>query len=293
MSGKLLSFGRFALAAAVAALMIPAGGAAVTERPFVDAAAATVTLEYKMPSGRVLRYEAKEDAVETLDVMGQVVQTTSVSSSRFTVEPKGLREANHLLGVTIEDMAVKILSAGGDVSPDMKPVLGKSFDMVLSPLGVEVDVSGAEAITYASLNGTRNLAPGFKTFFPDLPDRPVKEGDSWPSDFVIEEKNESIDIRIEGQSIHTLEGFETVDGMECARIVAKITGIIMGTGVQQGMDLQFDGTLKGTDVWYFALAEGVYDMSTSDSETDMTISVSGMSIPSISKRNGEIRLTGK
>ncbi|MFO7732994.1 MAG: hypothetical protein R6X21_05015 [Candidatus Aminicenantes bacterium] len=293
MSGKWLSFGRFALAAAVAVFMIPAGGTAGASMAAADAAGAEVVLTYKMPSGRILRYETKEDGLETMDMMGQVVETTSVSSSRFSLEPKGLRDVNHLLGVTIEDLTVAIVSMQGDVSPDVKPVLGRSFEMVLSPLGVEVDVSGAEAITYTTLSGTRNLASGFKAFFPDLPDRPVKVGDSWPSDFVIEEKTESVDIRIEGQNVHTLEGFETVDGMECARIVAKVSGTVMGTGFQQGMDLRFDGTLTGTDVWYFAPAEGVYVMSTSDSETDMTISVAGMSIPSKSKRTGEVRLAGK
>jgi len=60
--------------------------------------------------------------------------------------------------------------------------------MVLSPLGAEVDVSGAESITYQFASGPRSVAPGFKVFFPDLAGKPVKVGDTWPSSFVIEDK---------------------------------------------------------------------------------------------------------
>ena len=89
--------------------------------------------------------------------------------------------------------------------------------MVLSPLGSEVDVSGAEAITYDIAGETRNLSSGFKMFFPDLPGKPVKIGDTWPSSAGTDEKTGSMKIQIDLQNVNTLEGFETVDGMECAR----------------------------------------------------------------------------
>jgi hypothetical protein len=182
------------------------------------------------------------------------------------------------------------------MSPDLKPVVGKSLDMVLSPLGAEVDVTGAEAITYELAGNPRSAATFLKVFFPDLPANPVKVGDSWPSSYVIEEKSGPTSVRMEFQSLNTLEGWETVDGMECARITAKVTGTISGTGKQQGFDTSTDGTAKGKDVWYFAVKEGIYVKATSELAAEMTTSLTGaqsMTIPSTQTRTGEVKLVGR
>ncbi|TFG56690.1 MAG: hypothetical protein E4H35_04560 [Candidatus Aminicenantes bacterium] len=230
------------------------------------------------------------------EVMGQTRESVSIATSALSFSAKGLRGKDYLLGVTIDDMALNVTNADGDLSPDLTPVRGKSFDMTLSPLGIEVDVSGAEAITYEMVNGTRSVASGFKLFFPDLPDRAVKVGDSWPSSAVVEDKAGMTEIRLEFQSVNTLEGFEAVDGMECARISSKLTGTISGTGSQEGADLLFAGTTQGTDLWYFAVKEGLCVKSTSDSVTKMTISVTGpmtLTIPTTQTRKGEVHLVGR
>ena len=123
----------------------------------------------------------------------------------------------------------------------------------------------------------------------------MKIGDSWPSSYVIEEKSGSTSMRMEFQSLNTLEGWETVDGMECARITAKVTGTISGTGKQQGMDTSTDGTSKGKDVWYFAVKEGIFVKAMSESTTDMSVDVAaaGMTIPVTQTTKTEVKLTGK
>lgn len=299
MKKRSITPGRLVMAVGIAAVLIlaacatHAGPSASRASDASAAGRAEVVLEYKMPEGRVLRYQTNEESREILDVMGQVVETTSTTTSAFSIEAKGLKDSNHLLGVTIDDMSSSIASMMGDMSPDMKPVIGKSFDMVVSPLGIEIDVSGAEALTYESPSGTSNLASGFKVFFFDLPGKPVKAGDSWPTNFVIEEKNDAMNVRIDMQSVNTLEGFETVDGMECARIIAKNTGTISGTGFQQGMDFEISGTITGTETWYFAPKEGLYVKSKGEYGGDIMVSASGMTFPMTQTRTSEIKLVSK
>jgi hypothetical protein len=289
MKKRSLIRGRLVLASAILVLAAGAVMAAVA----AGTPAASVVLEYKMKPGQVLRYQGTEDGREIVDMMGQIVESTTSSSSKFTFQTKDRQDKNFILGVTIDEMTISVNSIQGDMSPDMTPVLGKSFDLTLSPLGIELDASGAEAITYESPNGTSNISAGFKVFFPDLPGKAVKVGDSWPSTFVIEEKTSAVDIRIDGKSVNTLEGFETVDGMECARVVAKSTGTITGTGSQQGQELQFSGTLTGTDTWYFAVKEGLFVKMTGESTSDMSVDVAGMSLPVTGTRTNEIKLIGK
>jgi hypothetical protein len=298
--------GRPALAAAVAVILVLAGGAvqATPTAPEAPAAslasapapAAAVVLEYKMPAGRVLTYQSKSEEAQVMEVQGQSMDSQTTSTSTFTFKAKGLKEKNFLLGVTIDDIVTSVASsAQGDMSPNMSAVKGKSFDMVLSPLGSEVDVSGAEAISYEVAGETRNIASGFKLFFPDMPGKPVKVGDTWPSSAGTEEKSSSMKIRIDFQYVNTLEGLEKIDGMECARISSEVTGTITGTGSQMGQDLTFSGTSKGKDVWYFAVKEGTFVKAMSESKTEMSIEVSaaGMTIPMTQTAKAEVKLVGK
>lgn len=285
---------------AVALVLILAGCAARTQAPAVGetvkAAPAVLIPEYKMPAGRVLTYQSTSEESQVLDVMGQTMDTRTTGSSTFTFKAKGMKEKDLLLGVTIDDIAISIGSSmQGDMSPDLSSVKGKSFDMVLSPLGSEVDVSGAEALTYSIQNETRNLANGFKLFFPDLPGKTLKVGDTWPTSAAIEEKTGSMTIQIQMELVHILEAFETVDGMECARISSDITGTISGSGSQMGQDMSFAGTTKGKDIWYFAVKEGLYVKTTSESTSEVSIDVpaAGMSIPMTMTSKSEVKLIGK
>jgi len=281
----------------IAVILILAAGTVLATPAAPEAQAdKTVVLEYKMPAGRALTYQAKTEEAQIMEVQGQAMDTQTGGSSTFTFKAKGPKDKNLLLGVTVDDIVVTVASSvQGDMSPNMDSVKGKSFDMVLSPLGAEVDVTGAEAITYDMAAETRNLASGFKVFFPDLPGKPVKIGDTWPSTDGFEEKTGSMTLRIDLKNANTLEGFETIDGMECARVATQVTGTINGTGNQMGMDLTFSGTTKGKTIWYFPVKEGLFVKMTSESTSEMSIDVSaaGMTIPMTQTAKSEVKLTAK
>jgi hypothetical protein len=289
-------------AAAVAAALLLAGCAAKAPAPVTQPPAASekkpagVVLEYKMPAGQILKYGEEETAREVAEVMGQTRESLTTAKNAYAFRAKGRRGNDHLLEATIEDMSLGVTNADRDFSPDLGGVRGKSFDMVLSPSGSDVDVSGAEKITFEIANGPRSVASGFKLFFPKLPAGPIRIGDSWTSSSDVEDKSGASIIKIHFESVNTLEGFETVDGMECARIGSKITGTISGRGNQDGADLAFEGTIEGADRWRFAVKEGLYVDSTSESVTKMTVSVTGpadFTMPATQTRKGEVKLIGR
>jgi len=286
------------LAAAIvlcAAASVIGSGAASKSDPASAAQEATV-LEYKMAEGRVLRYQLTNSTKEVSDVMGQSIEAATKTKSDYSFRAKGRKEANYLFEVTVNDMETSISSTQGNLSPDMSPVKGKTFDMVLSPLGAEVDVSGAEAITFNVQGSTRNIAAGFKMFFPDLPGRPVKVGDSWPSNHTIEDKSSTMTLTMAIEAVNTLEGFETVEGLECARISSKFTGSMSGSGRIQGAEMTLSGTVKGTDIIYFAPREGTYVQSTTDMVREATVSLSsapGASIFSTQTSTMEVKLVSR
>ncbi len=166
--------------------------------------------------------------------------------------------------------------------------------MVMSRLGKELDLSGAESIKYnLGQAGERDLASNFQAIFPDLADKPVKIGDTWTSKDTITEKIGSGEIKISLESLNTLAGFETVDELECAKITANITGSLEGAGQQMGADLAFKGDIEGSETWYFAYKEGLFVNQKIDVITKGTVNVLGpqeMSIPMAQNMKFEIKL---
>jgi hypothetical protein len=283
------------LAAAAVTLILFAGAAVPSSAAAPQAAGKTVTLEYKLATGKALTYDNKTEMAQIMEVQGQSVNMDNSGTGKFTFKGKGLKDKNLLLGVTIDDMTASVTSVQGDMSPDLSGVKGKSFDMVLSPTGQELDVAGAEAISFDVAGESQSMGSAFKTFFPDLPGKPVKIGDTWPSPNSIDEKNGAVTIKTDLQNVNTLEGFETVDGMECARISTQFTGTISGSGNQGGMDLTFSGTTKGKNIWYFAVKEGVLVKQTSEGTNDISVDVSamGMTIPMTQTTKSEVKLTAR
>ena len=58
------------------------------------------------------------------------------------------------------------------------------------------------------------------------------------------------------ESNFKFEGIENVDGIECARITATLSGTRKMTTQLQGMEIHTSGPYTGTQVLYFAVKEG-------------------------------------
>jgi hypothetical protein len=252
-----------------------------------------VILQFQMPEGRVLKYDVWGETHQVSDVMGQTIEVDMSSSNVFTVESNGLQDNNHRLTITIDDMSAKIQSTQGELIPDMSTVIGKSFEMVLSPLGKEVELIGADAIEYdMGPEGTRDISINFQDIFPNLAGRALKIGDSWPDESTVTEKTDNGEAIIQISGTNTLVGFETVDGYECVKVVGEGTGTIESKGEQQGMELVSTGELKGTSTWYFAYKEGIFVKQINEGTVEGTVDVpsQGVQIPFTRESTAEIKL---
>jgi hypothetical protein len=240
-------------------------------------------LTYHMPTNQVFKYRASSDESQSVEVMGQTIPTKSTGSSTFSVQAKGLKDKNLLLNITVNDMKIDVSSGMmGSISPDMSSIIGKSFEMTLSPLGKEIGFSGTEGLEYNLVGGEkRNIDSSFKTVFPDLSDKPVKIGDTWTTGAEINEEQGGVKVHVVTSSINTLQGLETINGLECVKIEAKTTGTLDGSGQQMGADITFKGDITGTSTWYFAYKIGAFVKMTENSSTKATIDVSAqnMTIP--------------
>jgi hypothetical protein len=250
-------------------------------------------LQYRLPEGQVLKYQTSGEQVESSDVMGQKIEVDSTVTGSYSFKSVGQKDGHHQLEVTIDDMSINIKAPQREISPDMSPVIGKSFLMILSSLGEELDVSGAKSIQFEGATGKRNVASRFQTLFPNPAGKPVKVGDSWTTHDAIVEEGETGKVTINFKNDHTLEGFETVEGMECARIKAKVSGNLEGDGTQGEATYTIKGGYEGTDTWYFAYKEGILVKLVSAGIVDAVVDVTSpqsLKIPTKQNMKMEINL---
>ena len=241
-------------------------------------------LQYRMPVNQALKYQIAMEQTQNLEVMGQSIDTEVKGTTDFSAKSTGMKANDLQLEITIDSKNISVDNAQGEITPDLSELTGKSFAMILSVLGKELELSGADAIKFElGEAGTRDVSPEFQAVFPDLAEKPVKVGDTWKSHDTILEKTDQAKIQIKLDSLNTLAGFETVEGKECIKVTAKVTGSFAGEGAQQGMDFTMSAEISGTETWFFAYKEGVFLSSIVDvvGEGSIEISSQNLSIPLI------------
>jgi len=250
-------------------------------------------LQYRLAEDDVLKYRTSSSFVRTVTVRGRPLELTASETRDFSVKSEGRPGGNLSLLLTIESMDIRITGPQGEIASDVGGVTGRSFEMTISTLGEELDISGADTIEYdVGPQGKRSIESQFSPFFPDLPGTPVGVKDSWRTESTVTEKGMSTDLTVAIKSDNTLVGFETVHGFKCAKMTAPFTGTLKGKGEEQGVELITDAAVTGMSTWYFAYQEGVYvkEVSTGTAEGTITaMAPEKMDIPL--KRDFKIEVT--
>jgi hypothetical protein len=227
------------------------------KKPADKPAKSGVLLEYKYPEGKTFRYISATKVVQDLDVNGR---SMLVNISMFMgCEVKADRKTgdNLNLEITIDSMAQKVESPQGTAGGPIVDVKGKSFNMVISPAGKTVDIGEAAKVVYnIEGSGEDNMVQAFLNYFPALPKGNVNPGDTWVTNDTIDSKAPTNTMWMPVESKFKFEGMETVEGIECAKITADLSGTRKMTTQSQGMEIHTSGPYTGTQVLYFALKDG-------------------------------------
>ncbi len=235
-----------------------------------------VMLRYSFPEKQALKYQANFDIKQILDINGQEFIVDIGQYLAFSTILKSKSKTENHIHIDIDTMDMTISSPQGDLKPDTKEVNGSGFDMILSTLGSGLDVSGAEAIQYEVSPGVkRNVAMTFKFLFPRLPEQSLKIGDTWSMVDTIIDKNDNEEVVMIIDSDYTLAGFETVNGLDCARITSVVTGTRTGKAIQQGVEMQSEGTMEGSGTYFFAQKNGYLLKDVSSITVDATLEIQG------------------
>jgi len=218
-----------------------------------------VKLVYKYPVGQPVRYMNVNKVVQTMDIMGQSMQVNVNSVFGCTIKAVGMADENMKLEVIVDTIGQNTESPMGSTGGAVKEVQGKVFTIVISPLGKDVDITEAEKIVYnVEGSGESNLSETFINYFPELPENPVKAGDTWSSNDSVTTSTTSMSMKNVAISAYKFEGFETVGGVECAKISSVMTGNRVMSIHSNETDFVLKGPFTGTAEFFFSVRDGYF-----------------------------------
>jgi hypothetical protein len=234
-----------------------------------------LVLTYEWPEDRRLTYRSTSQFSESSEMMGRTRSRTLDKTSEFTVQPERPSEGKHVLTFTVGSMTASVGMMGREMTRDLTEVIGKSFQMTLTPEGEQSILSGTEPLMYQlGPGGPRKLTIDFEGFFPNLPPGPVQTGDTWTSVETIADISGG-DVTITLESVHTLSGFETINGLDCAKITTMLTGTLGGAATLERQMFNLEGTVSGRAVWYLSPEERFLVRSTRTIRTRGEVTQSG------------------
>lgn len=267
------------------------------KKPLAESPETGLTLSYTLPREAGLYYRSESYIKQTMEIQGQSIGADIEQIMAFDMKPVSISEGKLTLDIILDTLGMSVKSPMMNISADVSETLGKHFNMVLSDKGKELDLSGAEPIKYSIAQaGSRSIALNFQDFFPNLPGKKIKIGDTWSETDTINEVSETEEVVMILESNNVFEGIENVAGYECVKIVSRISGSRNGTQSAQGITLTSEGDVEGVMTWYFAYKEGLYVKSTMESTTPSTVSTSGaqtFTFPMNMKINSVVELSKK
>jgi len=216
-----------------------------------------VKIEYNYPEGKTIKYVTESKIVEDMDVNGQSMLVNVGIYLGCEVKAAGKTGENLKLEIKIDSMAQNVESPQGSAGGPINDVKGKSFNMVISPAGKVIDLNEASKIVYTiEGSGENNLTQTFLNYFPVLPEGKINPGDTWVTNDTIDSKSPTNSNWMPTESKFKFEGIENVDGIDCAKISATLSGTRKMTTQSQGMEIHTSGPYTGTQLLFIAVKEG-------------------------------------
>lgn len=234
-----------------------------------------IQLKYKYSAEKPVKYLNNSKVLQTMDINGQSMQANVMSVLGCTVRNTGMDGNNLKLEIKIDTMAQIVDSPNGYSGGPLNDVIGKVFNMILSPQGKETDISEAEKIVFVSqANGQGNAGESFYDFFPDMPAGAIKAGYTWTADDTIKGNNPDISMERVIKSENKFEGMEKFEGKDCAKISSVLSGTLDMKTQTQGMDIKIKGPFTGSGELYFYPAGGYFLRNKINTKMTGTIEIS-------------------
>ncbi len=266
-------------------------------KPYTGGPETGLSFSYSLEPGVTYQYTSENDMTQNIEMQGRSMQNTSTSTAKFTVKGKELDDKNNLIFEIIIDSLSSVMEGmGGRRELDLSPIMGKPFQIVLSPSGEELEYIGTDSLQVdvgPMAGGKIGVKRFFQRVFPDIPEKSVKVGETWTENDIDTTQQSGMDVVSDMELKHTFKGIETIDEYECLVISSKGEGKLDGDGEQMGSSFVFEGYIELELTYYFAYKKGIFVKAESKSFIEGTVAVTGgmsMTLPMTIETNSSVNL---
>ncbi len=225
----------------------------INTEPAVSQSSGSVRLAYGYPVNNSVKYLSTSRILQNMDINGQMMSIDVNVILGCSVKGPGKENNDLVLEIKVDTLVQTVDTPAGRMGGEIKEADGKSFRMKISPTGKETDLTEADQIKYLNYEGVSNsLKESFTDFFPDVPAEAIAPGYKWQSTDTVSSKTTSNAIYMIVRSDNKFEGFEKLNGINCARISSVFSGSRDVKTQNQGMDIKMKGPITGTGELFFA-----------------------------------------
>jgi len=254
-----LSSGKFLFASAIIFTLFTGSAVYSQKKSEESLQKGAVKLEYNYPAGKYIKYLSDTKVVQDMDVNGQSMLVNVSITLGCEVKSAGKQGENLNLEIMIDTMGQNVESPQGSAGGSINDVKGKVFNVIIAPSGKIIDLTGASKIVYTiEGSGESTLNQSFLSYFPVLPKNSVTVGETWTSNDTLDSKTQTNTIWMPVEANYKYEGTEKIDGIECAKISATLSGTRKMITQSQGMEIHTSGPFTGTQTLFFAVNEGYF-----------------------------------
>lgn len=244
-------------------------------------------INYRMNPGQVFTMTTEATTVITTKNSGQTVTVDMASMNEtlyraLAVNPDGTLT----LEMEYKNMKQTAKTPMGDGETDFSTWTGKKTRFNISPRGALSEYAGFDQLpeittaTGEKVNGDM-IQKSISTQFFELPDHPVRIGESWTVKTTNDIPYGGGTLKQEETTTFTVLEKVNMEGMDCLKINAEGTGKLSGVFEQMGTQLELTRDSKSTGTIYFAVEKGMYIFleSTSASKGQVYVPAAAMTIP--------------
>ena len=179
--------------------------------------------------------------------------------ARYTFIVIGDGDGGLPASVRLDSLRVGMSSPHGRQVFDTRYLAGSEFKVTIPERGGTPAYESEPVFEMAGmLEGQVEISRLMNYGFPELPDRRVNVGDSWTTSTSRPQVEAYLTMPAELTTEYRFAGWETVEGVECVKIEARLAGEMTARAVlQHGQQADYTGSLQGQATWFFDPAAGV------------------------------------
>jgi hypothetical protein len=273
---RLQKFSKITVGAVAISMLVGLAFAAVGGGPY--------KLAYRMQKGQRLKYMINVKTDQSREMQGQEMNFSSENVGLMRLDVEEVAKDGNITFVYAMDSLRMHLNIPQMDSTFRNPegLVGKRTRQVINASGKKVASTVVDSVKLSGILAQMGGGRQMSMTLIELPGKEVKVGDSWTTSNTDTITQGGGKIIVTPNNTYTVGGEVDTLGYKCVRISYKGNATIKGEGTQMGMNFFIEGEGPTTGTAYFAPKEGLLVALVTNSNLEMTITLTGqmsMTIP--------------